>query len=105
VKDSALRPWRDSSRGTPRALRYDAEEIQDDNRENRDHVHGQEAACYRPGKALRGNFRVPIIMMSANRSHSKEIAVDAGANDFLTKPFSFLDLLERIEASLRPAAP
>jgi two-component system, OmpR family, KDP operon response regulator KdpE len=51
-------------------------------------------------KALRADSSVPIIMMSANRSHSKQIALDAGANDFLMKPFSFLDLLKRIEAAL-----
>jgi len=51
-------------------------------------------------KAWRANSSVPIIMMSANRSHSKQIALDAGANDFLMKPFSFFDLLKRIEAAL-----
>jgi two-component system, OmpR family, KDP operon response regulator KdpE len=56
-------------------------------------------------KALRADSRVPVIMMSANRSHSREIALDAGANDFLTKPFSFSDLLERIEAALKLPAP
>jgi two-component system KDP operon response regulator KdpE len=56
-------------------------------------------------KALRADSGVPVIMMSANRSHSREIALDAGANDFLTKPFSFSDLLERIEAALKLPAP
>ena len=52
-------------------------------------------------KTLRAKSSVPIIMMSANRSHSRQVALDAGANDFLTKPFSFTDLLNRIESALQ----
>lgn len=51
-------------------------------------------------KAIRANSHVPIIMMSANRSYSKQVALDAGANDYLTKPFSFIDLLNRIGSAL-----
>jgi two-component system KDP operon response regulator KdpE len=51
--------------------------------------------------ALRVHTDVPVIMVSANRSNSKDVALAAGANDYLTKPFSLNDLLTRIEASLK----
>jgi DNA-binding response OmpR family regulator len=39
-------------------------------------------------------------MISANRSNSKQGALDAGANDYLAKPFAIDDLLTRMEALL-----
>lgn len=56
------------------------------------------AAC----RALRSNSAVPIIMISANRRNLKQIAMEAGASDFLPKPFSLNELLSRIESALRP---
>jgi DNA-binding response OmpR family regulator len=38
---------------------------------------------------------IPVIMISANRDTEK-IAKEAGADDFLTKPFEMNDLLEKI---------
>jgi two-component system, OmpR family, KDP operon response regulator KdpE len=52
-------------------------------------------------QALRAQSDVPVIMVSGNRSNSKDTALDAGANDYLSKPFSIGDLLARIESALR----
>lgn len=48
--------------------------------------------------------QVPIIVLSA-RGHEtdKVAALDAGANDYVTKPFSVVELLARIRVALRPA--
>jgi len=49
---------------------------------------------------------VPIIILSARgQEHEKVSALDAGADDYLTKPFSVGELLARIRAALRHAAP
>ena len=52
-------------------------------------------------RALRAYSDVPVIMVSANHSHSKSTALAAGANDYLTKPFSVDELLARIESALK----
>jgi two-component system phosphate regulon response regulator PhoB len=52
-------------------------------------------------RALHNNSAVPIIMVSANRLNTKRTAIEAGAYDFLPKPFSLNDLLSRIESALR----
>lgn len=51
-------------------------------------------------RELRLSSDVPVIMISGNRSTSKEAALDAGANDYLPKPFSVEDLLARIQSAL-----
>jgi two-component system, OmpR family, KDP operon response regulator KdpE len=56
-------------------------------------------------EALRGWSTVPIIVLTArDDEHSKVIALDAGADDYITKPFGMPALLEKIRAVLREPA-
>lgn len=49
---------------------------------------------------------VPIVVLSARgQEQSKIAALDAGADDYLTKPFSTGELLARLRVSLRHARP
>ena len=49
---------------------------------------------------------LPIIMLTARADESDKIAgLDAGADDYLTKPFSTKELMARIRAVLRRKAP
>jgi DNA-binding response OmpR family regulator len=54
-------------------------------------------------KLIRKNgFKSPIIMLTGNDSDADMIlGLDAGANDYVTKPFKFAVLLARIRAQLR----
>lgn len=53
-------------------------------------------------KDLRKWSAVPVIILSVRNSENDIVtALDAGANDYLTKPFSSNELLARIRASLR----
>ena len=54
-------------------------------------------------KLLRkGGYKGPIIMLTGNDSDADQIlGLDAGANDYVTKPFKFAVLLARIRAQLR----
>ncbi|RFC76547.1 response regulator [Streptomyces sp. AcE210] len=53
-------------------------------------------------KALRGWTRVPILVLSArSASDEKVVALDAGADDYITKPFSMDELLARLRAAVR----
>ena len=46
---------------------------------------------------------VPVIILTAVSSQLGRVAgLGAGANDYITKPFGLRDLLERIQAVLRP---
>jgi DNA-binding response OmpR family regulator len=50
----------------------------------------------------RDGFRSPIIMLTAQGSDTDTVAgLEAGANDYVTKPFKFAVLLARIRAQLR----
>ena len=54
---------------------------------------------------LRAFTSVPIIVLSARHSdREKERLLDAGADDYVTKPFSTLELKARVRAQLRRAA-
>ncbi len=49
--------------------------------------------------------RMPIVILSARgQEHQKVDALDAGADDYLTKPFSVGELVARIRVALRHAA-
>ncbi|RJK97575.1 response regulator [Vallicoccus soli] len=55
---------------------------------------------------LRGWSRVPVVVLSARHdSDDKVEALDAGADDYVTKPFSMDELLARLRAAVRRAAP
>jgi two-component system KDP operon response regulator KdpE len=51
---------------------------------------------------LRGWSRAPIIVLSARAGEpDKVVALDAGADDYVTKPFGMDELLARLRAALR----
>ena len=50
----------------------------------------------------KSGFKAPIVMLTGNDSDADMIlGLDAGANDYITKPFKFAVLLARIRAQLR----
>ncbi len=56
-------------------------------------------------KQLREWSAVPVIVVSARgKEQDKIVALDAGADDYLTKPFSVGELLARVRVALRHAA-
>ncbi|MFY0614150.1 MAG: response regulator transcription factor [Hyphomicrobiaceae bacterium] len=53
----------------------------------------------------RNGFQAPVILLTAETSHADEIlGLDAGANDYVTKPFRFPVLLARVRSQLRQSA-
>jgi two-component system KDP operon response regulator KdpE len=63
-------------------------------------IDGQEVIC-----RLRKWSQLPIIVLSArNRETDITLALDNGADDYLTKPFSNPELMSRIKALLRRVA-
>ena len=57
-------------------------------------------------RGLRGWTEVPIVVLSVREGEADKIAaLDAGADDFVTKPFGMGELLARLRAALRRATP
>ncbi|TQS41275.1 response regulator [Cryptosporangium phraense] len=57
-------------------------------------------------EGLRPWFTGPIVVLSARQdSDDKVLALDAGADDYVTKPFGMDELLARLRAALRRATP
>jgi two-component system KDP operon response regulator KdpE len=57
-------------------------------------------------QSLRGWSNVPILVLSARGTErAKVAALDAGADDYVTKPFGMDELVARVRAALRRAAP
>ena len=57
-------------------------------------------------KGLRGWSEVPIIVLSVRENESDKVeALDAGADDYVTKPFGMDELLARLRASVRRRSP
>jgi len=57
-------------------------------------------------EGLRGWSAVPVIVLSArDQEQSKVRALDAGADDYVTKPFGMDELLARVRAALRRGSP
>lgn len=55
---------------------------------------------------LRGWTDVPIIVLSVRESEADKVAaLDAGADDFVTKPFGIDELLARLRAAVRRSTP
>jgi two-component system KDP operon response regulator KdpE len=55
---------------------------------------------------LRGWTPMPVIVLSARVDEATKVAaLDAGANDYITKPFGIAELVSRLRAALRVALP
>jgi two-component system KDP operon response regulator KdpE len=57
-------------------------------------------------RGIRGWSAVPIIVLSAREQEQQKVAaLDAGADDYVTKPFGMHELLARLRAAVRRSAP
>ena len=57
-------------------------------------------------RGLRGWSTVPIVILSVREAEADKVAaLDAGADDYVTKPFGMDELLARLRAALRRATP
>lgn len=60
-------------------------------------------------KQLRSNSttrQIPVLLLTAKSSeYDKVLGLDAGADDYITKPFGVLELISRVKAVLRRSAP
>ncbi len=56
------------------------------------------------GKIRAFNTRMPVLIVTARQSTTDKVSgLDAGATDYITKPFAFDELLARIRAAMRNA--
>ena len=57
-------------------------------------------------RGIRGWSRVPIVILSVRDAESDKVeALDAGADDYVTKPFGMDELLARLRAAIRRSTP
>jgi two-component system, OmpR family, response regulator RegX3 len=57
-------------------------------------------------RVIRGRSRVPIIMLTARSDEfDRVLGLELGADDYVTKPFSFRELVARIRAVVRRTQP
>ena len=57
-------------------------------------------------RGVRGWSQMPIVILSVREAEAEKVeALDAGADDYVTKPFGMDELLARLRAALRRAAP
>ena len=57
-------------------------------------------------QGLRGWTNVPVLVLSAREEQAEKVAaLDAGADDYVTKPFGMDELLARLRAAVRRTAP
>ncbi|MCK1794458.1 response regulator [Streptomyces sp. XM4193] len=57
-------------------------------------------------QSIRGWTRVPILVLSARQTSNEKVrALDAGADDYVTKPFGINELMARLRAAVRRAEP
>jgi two-component system KDP operon response regulator KdpE len=56
-------------------------------------------------RRIRKHSKMPIVILSARAGEAEKVAaLDIGADDYVTKPFSFMELLARIRVALRRMA-
>ncbi|MGW3248442.1 response regulator [Streptomyces sp. NPDC001070] len=57
-------------------------------------------------RGLRGYSNVPIVVLSARQASAEKVeALDAGADDYVTKPFAMDEFLARLRAATRRGTP
>ena len=53
-------------------------------------------------RAMRADSQIPIIMLTVRNAEKDKVrALDAGADDYIVKPFGIQELLARVRAALR----
>jgi two-component system, OmpR family, KDP operon response regulator KdpE len=63
---------------------------------------GDPSACESVAEGLRGWTSVPIIVLSTRaREAEKVAALNAGANDYMTKPFGMAEFMARLRVALQ----